>query len=218
MSQLRLLTRRYPKVGPLLWILGLLQYFSVQYIVALAWPRPFNLRLNTISDLGNTMCGQQNRLFVCSPLHSLMNISLVIVGLSMCLGVILVLLALQASRLAKVTLVLLGLTGVGTSLIGFFPENIAPLIHYLIAAPSLIIFNSAVFTAYWVPELPYSWRSYSLTLGCLGLLALLMIGIHYPTPLGPGGMERVADYTPDLWVFTLSIYLLIQHKKAFPSP
>jgi len=214
LDKLRLLARRFPKTGPWLWILGLLQYFSVQYIVALSWPQPFSLKQNSISDLGNTVCGQQNHLFICSPLHNVMNISLIIVGLSMSIGVLAALEAFRLSKPAMLTFLLLGLTGLGTALIGVFPENVVPSAHYLIAAISLIIFNCGALVAYRIPELPASWRWYSLATGSLGLLALVVLGLRYPTQLGPGVVERIADYTPDIWVFAFSAYILVRHKKG----
>ena len=144
-----------------------------------------------------------------------MNGSLIFVGLSMGLGVLLALDAFSLSQPAKLTFTLLGLTGLGTALAGVFPENVTPLIHYLIAALCLIIINCGVLAAFWVPELPGSWRWYSLLMGILGLVALVVLGLHFYTPLGPGGIERIADYTPDLWVFTFSTYLVLRHEQLF---
>jgi len=45
-------------------------------------------------------------------------------------------------------------------------------------------------------------------------LALVVLGLRYPTQLGPGVVERIADYTPDIWVFAFSAYILVRHKKG----
>ncbi|MGH3097049.1 MAG: hypothetical protein ACRDMV_13765 [Streptosporangiales bacterium] len=45
-----------PVVGGLCWLLSF-QEVIVQYVVASAWPRPYDYRAYYISDLGNTACG-----------------------------------------------------------------------------------------------------------------------------------------------------------------
>ncbi len=73
---------RYPLVGPAFWISSV-QYFITQIVVAHAWTNHYSLSRNTISDLGNTVCGVYSGRFVCSPLHSWMNASFVVLGLAL---------------------------------------------------------------------------------------------------------------------------------------
>jgi hypothetical protein len=52
-------------------------YLLVQPVVAAAWPTPYDLSSNSISDLGVTACGDLRQfgdrvVCVCSPLHALM--------------------------------------------------------------------------------------------------------------------------------------------------
>jgi len=82
-------TDRYPLVGPIFWIASL-QFFVVQVVVRMAWNTPFSLTQNTISDLGNTACGVYAGRYVCSPLHAWMNISLIVLGITMAIGSILI--------------------------------------------------------------------------------------------------------------------------------
>lgn len=208
MDQIKQWGRNHPGLGPWLWVVGMVAYFTAQYIVALAWPYPFSLQRNAISDLANTSCSY--RLHVCSPLHNLMNATLIIVGIAMAIGALCLLDAYKPTRPARISFTLLGLTGAATALIGFFPEDQNFLAHYLITAVGLTIFNFSVIIAYWVRELPSAWRRYSLAMGTVGLAALVALGLRRPTPLGLGGLERVADYTPDIWVLTLSMYLIIK--------
>src|SRR4051794_39648802 len=58
---------RHPLTGPLVWVLSI-QYFVVQIVVAFAWNPPYSWRLDAISDLGATTCGQFDGRHVCSPL------------------------------------------------------------------------------------------------------------------------------------------------------
>ena len=51
----------FARLSPVLYVAGM-QYFAVQFLVALRWPRPYNISRDTISDLGNTACGIGNTL------------------------------------------------------------------------------------------------------------------------------------------------------------
>ncbi len=75
-------------VGAFCW-LSSAQFFIAQAWVALAWTTPFSLLQNFISDLGSTACGLSNsgtHLYVCSPRHALMNLSFVVLGLTIFVG------------------------------------------------------------------------------------------------------------------------------------
>jgi NAD(P)-dependent dehydrogenase (short-subunit alcohol dehydrogenase family) len=80
--------------GGLVWALGTLQYFVCQIVVAAAWPTPYSLHNNFISDLGNTMCGpfavsHGVPIEVCSPEHAVMNASFVTAGILTMAGAVL---------------------------------------------------------------------------------------------------------------------------------
>src|SRR5580692_819385 len=77
--------KRYPSLAPLLFVSGI-QYFLAQLVSGLKYTPTYSLKYNTISDLGNTTCATFSGLMVCSPLHSLMNISFFILGLTMITG------------------------------------------------------------------------------------------------------------------------------------
>ena len=73
---------RYPLVGPIFWMLSV-QYYVTQAVVAAAWPVSYSWAHNTISDLGNTVCGPYGGRYVCSPEHAWMNASFVVLGATM---------------------------------------------------------------------------------------------------------------------------------------
>jgi len=75
--------------GPIAWQPSI-QFFIVQVLVAAAWESGYSWRLDAISDLGAASCGQFDGRYVCSPLHGLMNTSLVLLGLCMTIGSVLV--------------------------------------------------------------------------------------------------------------------------------
>src|SRR3954467_13535018 len=111
--RVRALVDRHPSVGPFVW-LSTVQYFVVQLVVASAWTSSYSWRLNAISDLGATRCGQFDDRYVCSPLHGLMNASLVVLGLAMTIGSALV---FQEVRRARVGFALMGAAGVGAIMV-----------------------------------------------------------------------------------------------------
>jgi hypothetical membrane protein len=109
---------RYPLAGPILWISSI-QFFLVQVVVASAWKPPYSWRLNAISDLGAIGCGPFDDRYVCSPFHGLMNISLILLGLTMAVGSALM---YQAFHTSRVGFSLMALAGVCVWQ-GFLPET-----------------------------------------------------------------------------------------------
>src|SRR4051812_14625263 len=90
MYRIKIFTDRYPFLGPVIWLLST-QYFMIQMIVAAAWKSPsYSWRFNTISDLGNTACNLADGRVVCSPLHGLMNLSFITLGIIMACGSLLI--------------------------------------------------------------------------------------------------------------------------------
>src|SRR5687768_3736220 len=120
--------KRHPYVGPVIWITSL-QFFVVQLIVALGWPRGYSVRANTISDLGNTLCELQGEGSVCSPWFAWMNASFVFLGFSMILGSLLLYHQFGRNRGAKLGFICMSLAGFGTVLVGLFPANISSTVH-----------------------------------------------------------------------------------------
>src|SRR5690348_5311634 len=98
---------RYPLAGPILWISSI-QFFLVQVVVASVWNVSYSWRLNAISDLGAIGCGQFDDRYVCSPLHGLMNISLILLGLTMAVGSVLMYQAVHKSRVGFSMMALAG--------------------------------------------------------------------------------------------------------------
>jgi hypothetical membrane protein len=217
-TPLRRFARRYPGVGPVVWIVGISQYFWAQWYVANAWPTPFSLRLNVISDLGSTSCGIRDAVYVCSPLHAVMNWSLIIVGPTLAIGAALIYANFKPSRISKLAFILLALSGLCTSLVGAIPEDISPVTHMLIATTCLIVYTIGVTLVHHIHELPAWLRRLSLEVGGLSVAALLILAVRLPTPLGPGGLERLAGYSLDLWVCIFAIWLLAPHLRSLSWP
>lgn len=194
---------RYPLAGPIAWM-TCLQYFVVQVVVASAW-QSYSWKLNAISDLGAIRCGQFDERFVCSPLHGLMNASLILLGLSMAVGSLLLYKQFPQSRLG---FCLMGAAGLGAVLVGLFPEDTTYWAHiagadlaFLIGNIALIVFGASL-------RLPRWFRWYSIASGVVALTALYLFLSHNRFFLGLGGMERLVAYPQTMWLIVFGSYMV----------
>src|SRR5207237_1098313 len=122
------------------WFLSV-QYFLFQFVVAHAWNLQYSLAHNTISDLGATVCGQFNGRYVCSPQHGLMNLSFVLLGVTMFLGAGLIYHEFKKTKLSAIGFAAMGLAGFGTLIVGLSPENVNGMLHILGAFLPFLIGN-----------------------------------------------------------------------------
>src|SRR5262249_45155354 len=85
---------RSPAIEPahplrsIVWVLAV-QLFISPAVAQSAWTKPFSLRQNFISDLGNTTCvvyPLDSNSYVCSPWHAWMNASFIVLGLTILFG------------------------------------------------------------------------------------------------------------------------------------
>ena len=183
-----------------LWI-SQIQYFLVQVVVALAWPTRYSWRDNFISDLGNTACGDYARQYVCSPLHSLMNVSFLVLGITMAVGAWLLRRPIAETLLARTGFIFLILAGLGTILVGIYPENSIPLIHVTAASLPFIFGNTAmILIGIGMPALPKWFRHLSIAAGLIALCALggFLMAVYFG--FGKGGTERIISYPLTIWM------------------
>jgi hypothetical membrane protein len=210
------------RVGAWLWILCL-QYFVAEAIAISRWPGPYSLSRDYISDLGAVGCGPvasgsaDATRMICSPLHAVMNTSLLLQGLLIVGGTALVWSSFPRGALWKVALLLIGGSGVGVFLVGLAPEDALPGPHFLGAVENFIFCNAGMATmgAAMLRDGRVSRLLGSVTLGA-GVLALLgvgSLGLGLLTPraylgLGAGGMERLVAYPFPLWIAAMGALLL----------
>ena len=198
---------RVPRLGPYLY-LSSLQYFVVQLVVSLRWSPAYNLRRNTISDLGNTACGRFNGRFVCSPFHTVMNVSFIVLGATMIAGSALIGETLPPTRARKLGFIFMTFAGVGVVVVGIFPENTVSALHGLGATLPFTLGNVGVIVLGLSLELPRVLRLVTLTLGVIALAALVFYASSHYLGLGEGGIERLVAYPQTLWLILLGGYLL----------
>jgi hypothetical membrane protein len=214
-SATRTFTDRYPWVGPTVFVSSSL-YFVAQVAVAWVWNPPYSLVSNTISDLGNTHCGQYRDAYVCSPRHDLMNVAFIFLGLVMVVGSLLVSQEFtERSRRervgATIGFALLGLGGVGAILVGVFPENTVSVAHTTGAGLAIGVGNVAILVLGLSLPLPEGLRSFMLFIGTVCVGALLLFASHRDFGIGVGGMERVAAYPQTVWLIRFGLYMFKTH-------
>lgn len=115
----------------------------VQLVVASRWSAgDYDLRVNTISDLGAVSCTTIGAAYgpvaVCSPWHALMNGAFVVIGVFLALGAVLVSGDLAGRRTTWVAGLLLVVSGVSSAAVGLAPLDSAPEAHTLVALPVFV--------------------------------------------------------------------------------
>ncbi len=194
------------------WVLNV-QYFVVQLIVGATSTVPFSLTNNTISDLGNTVCGQYGSRLVCSPNHDLMNASFVIVGLTIIIGGVLFARS-SKNTWARCGFIGLVLSGIGTIVVGLFPENSPGNYHALGASLPFVVGNISLIIL--GLSLRLGKLSFWITtgVGLLSLVALILFMTHRYGPLGHGGMERIVAYPQTIWMIYYGVRQLKIRQKT----
>lgn len=203
-------TGRYPFLGPIIYMLSI-QYFCIQWVVAMAWKVPYSWLHNVISDLGNTACGQYGSHFVCSPLHSLMNASFIMLGCTMAAGSLLIYQEFKKSPASLVGFSLMALAGAGTIVVGLFPENTVHALHtggafqpFFFGNISLVILGSSL-------QIPRLLRTVTILTGCIALIAFGLLVTNHYLGLGSGGMERLTAYPQTCWLIIFGSYMSRRH-------
>lgn len=210
-TMIQTFTERYPFVGPLFWIASI-QYYVVQLVVAAHW-LGYSWANNTISDLGNTVCAPYNGRAVCSPWFNLMNWSFMLLGLTMIIGAILIYREFKGSIGSAVGFSFMAVSGIGTLMVGFFPENIVPTLHGLGATLAFLIGNLGLVVLGLSLDIPKSLRLYTLLSGYISLAALFLFLNHSYLGLGIGGMERIVAYPQTAWLIVFGVYISSSHMR-----
>lgn len=194
-------------IGPLLWIVST-QYFAVQVLVANAYVGDFSWTQNTISDLGNTACAMYSDRYVCSPQYQLMNISFIVLGVTQLLGALLFYFS-SKSRRNLIGFGFLMLAGIGTIIVGLYPENATGPMHAIGAALPFVLGNVAMLLLSARPGFPAWLKYYSILSGSIGLAALILFMTKNYLGIGLGGMERIVAYPQTIWMIVVGVYYLL---------
>lgn len=202
----------YPSLGPAIFMVASL-YFLIQVIAAWVFTPGYSLVSNSISDLGESSCGGYGSPAICSPRWWLMDyVGFLLLGLVMVVGSALLYHEFterlpRERRAAMFGFSLIALGGLGSMLVGFFPENKNRTIHIVGAALAIAVGNVAILVLGVVLTLPESMRRSMLLYSSLALVALLCFASHKSFGIGRGTMERIAAYPVTLWLITFGLYV-----------
>jgi hypothetical membrane protein len=208
----------HPSFGPAIFTAAAF-YFVVQIIVAWVFIPSYSLVSNSISDLGETSCGGYGAPGMCSPRWWLMDYAgFMLLGLIMVIGSAVLYheftdRACRERRAAMFGFGLMALAGIGSILVGFFPENENRTMHILGAFLAIAIGNVAILVLGAVLTLPESMRRSMLMFSSLALAALLCFAAHRSFGIGRGTMERIAAYPVTIWLITFGLYISRFHPK-----
>jgi hypothetical membrane protein len=197
---------KYPLLGPVIFVMTI-EYYVVQLIVGINFKPSYSIGSNTISDLGNTRCSLYGGRVVCSPDHTLMNISFFVLGLIMVIGSILLMQEFGKIKRTTIGFYMLMFAGLGSIIVGLFPENTVSAFHIFGAALAFIFGNVGIILISSNSLLPTKVRAYGFILGGIGLLGLILFMSKIYLGLGEGGMERITAYPQSIWLIIFGIYM-----------
>lgn len=204
-------------LGGCAWILTFL-YFVAQIIAEAAWTTPYSMIDSRVSDLGSTACGTTlSNTYICSPHHVVMNATFVLTGVLILVGMVLTHSVWPRRRLTTWGLIMLGVAGVGTILVGLSPENVNVFVH-VVGALNIPAGNVAMILlglAIWRDRRGLAWVSaIGGIVGLLGMLAgpfLVILTGH-----GGGLAERIALYPLIIWLVVFGVSFVGQGVRRKP--
>jgi len=193
-------------------------FFVAQIIAQLAWPG-YSISQYDVNALGVTQCGQYTNgsgglsFYACSPLHVVMNIGFILLGIFLSAGMILTRSAWPRRRLSQVGVAFVAVSGLGAILAGLFPANVnfglhvlGALINFLFAGSGILLLGAGIRRHYG------GIAAWSFVLGCITIAGFILYSGGIFLILGPGGMERVLGFSPVVWAMGLGVVLLLQDR------
>jgi hypothetical membrane protein len=207
------------QVGGAAWVLTVL-YFIGQIVAQAAWKTPYSLIDNRVSDLGSTACGRTvANTLICSPLHAVMNLTFILTGGLILVGLFLTRSIWPRRRLTTWGLALLAVAGAGTMLVGLSPENVNVVLH-VIGALNIPAGNVAMILlglAIWRDR--RGMAGFSVVAGVFGLLGMLAGPfLVILTSHGGGVAERIALYPLIIWLIVFGLAIFTKKLSVPDSP
>lgn len=173
--------------GILLFVGGIICVLGI--IVTEALYLGYSTSQNYISDLG------------VGPSAYIFNSSMFFLGVLAVVGAYFLHQAFKAKLFSVVT----AIAGIGVMGVGLFPEDV-PVLHTVSSLIAFLFSGLSAVISYKVEKPPFSY--FSVVLGAVTLLALLLFTSGNFLGLGVGGMERMIAYPALLWVIGFGGYLL----------
>jgi len=165
--------------------------FSIFLILAEIYYPSYNVSSNYVSDLGAT-CPTSGSCVINQPTSMIFDTSIALLGLLILIGAYFL---QRAFRLTPAT-VMVALSGIGALGVGLFPETTG-IVHSIFSLIVFLFAGLAALTTARFQKKPMFY--FSIILGILTLIALLLYVADTYLGLGPGGMERMIVYPALLW-------------------
>lgn len=198
----------------------------VQFVACIAFtasrygPPPYDPLTVTISDLQAVSCGIFDGSYVCSPLHTLANSSVIVFGLLMVVGSLSLRPLLPGGRQKDLAVGFLIVAGVGAFANGFTPEDVTFTGDLVTAIIAFLGANFALIQIGRTLSTDPKWRSYHFfckALGTIGIAALTLDGFGLGTLIGQGAMEWLIVAPIMVWAPTTGIRLITLHAELGTS-
>lgn len=167
------------KMAGALFFVASIQFLLFLVITEALYP-DYSVSENYISDLG------------VGPTALIFNLSIIVLGLLILAGTY----YLHQAFKFKVLSILLVLTGIGAAGVGLFPEDMGA-IHGIFALVAFLFGGLSAIASYKVLDSPLSY--FSVVLGIVALVALVLFMSGVYLGLGVGGMERMIAHPVLLW-------------------
>jgi len=188
--------------------------FLVGMLLAEALYPGYSISGNYISDLGAYCNGVFPNAGVCviyQPTSNVFNTSVFL------LGVLLVISAYLFWRpdKMKVFSALVLLTGIGAMGVAVFPET-NPIAHEIASDIAFLFAGLAAIWGYRLAKAPMSY--FSVILGAVNLVAIVLFTANILFGLGVGGMERMIVYPVVVWAIGIGGYFMNSEIGTGPTP
>lgn len=210
------------RAGAIMWIAGPVLYVTGQLVAQSAWRTPYSWMASPLSDLDAVHCqptgsGYPLPRYVCSPLHAVMNVSALALGVLLAGGVLLTARCWGRGAASHGARALLIAAAAGSALVGLVPEDVYLPAHLLGAILGIVAGNCGLILAALIRQSSPLGKLWPLTvpLSILALAASVLLFTGLTPAAGFGGMERLAVYPLRCWMAIAGIYLLHQ---ATPAP
>ena len=173
--------------GTLIFV-GSVQFLLI-LVIAEALYKGYSVSGNYISDLG------------VGPTAFIFNSSVFLLGIFAITGAYFI----QRAFGCRLLFILLTLTGLGAMGVGLFPETFG-LIHGIASLITFLFGGLSAIISHKLQKPPHSY--FSVLLGTLSLLALVLFTSNIYLGLDKGGMERMIVYPALLWGVGFGSYLI----------
>lgn len=190
----------FKRIAGTVLLVGLTQFILFLQIAEYLYP-DYSTSQNYISDLGATCIMSSGTCTVVQPSAFIFN------GSTIVLGILVVISAyyLQKAFGQKIFSLFILLAGIGTTGVGVFPETTG-IIHIAVAFVAFIFMGLAAITSYRIVQSPLNY--FSVILGILSLVAMVLFISGNNLGLGVGGIERIIVYPVLVWGLAFAGFLI----------